>query len=162
GVLPHFKNVAVHDAWKSYFQYECKHALCHAHHLRELTGIYEQEGQEWAKDMNDLLVEMKERVDEERILEAGTLLSFIRQYDDISEQGLTEDARLNPPQPESKPKRGRKKQSPAKNMLDPLKKYRDEALGFIRYPEIPFDNNQAERDVRMVKLQQKISGTFRA
>lgn len=161
GVLPNFDGVAVHDAWKSYFKYGCEHALCHAHHLREWTGIYEQEGQQWAKEMIDLLLEMKKTVDDQRILEAGTLLSFVQRYDHLIEQGLSEDERSHPPEFPTKPKRGRKKQSPAKNMLDRLQEYRSAALGFIRYPYIPFDNNQAERDVRMVKVQQKISGTFR-
>lgn len=161
GILPNFDGVAVHDAWKSYFKYECEHALCHAHHLRELTGIYEQEGQQWSKDMIDLLLEMKKTVDSQSILESDTLLSFAQRYDDLIKQGLAEDECLHPPQSFTKPRRGRKKQSPAKNMLDRLQKYRPEVLGFIRFPHIPFDNNQAERDVRMVKVQQKISGTFR-
>lgn len=162
GILPDFDGVAVHDAWKPYFKYNCDHALCNAHHLRELTGIYEQEGQQWAKDMMDLLVEMKEATDTQRILDVGTLLSFERKYDALIKRGLTEDGRCHPPQPEIKGKRGRKKQSPAKNLLDRLQTYRSEVLGFIKNPLIPFDNNQAERDVRMAKVQKKISGPFRS
>jgi transposase len=164
GVLPDFNGTAIHDAWKPYFKYTaCDHALCHAHHLRELTGIYEQEQgkQLWAKDMIDLLLEMKETVETEGILDITTVFSFEQRYDDIIERGLEEDKRLNPPVLSPKGKRGRKKQSPAKNLLDRLQTYRTEALGFIRNPYIPFDNNQAERDVRMIKVQQKVSGTFR-
>lgn len=161
GILPNFNGIAVHDAWKSYFNYPCDHALCHAHHLRELTGIYEQWEQQWAKEMIDLLLEMKATVEAEGILDITTILSLDQRYDRIIEMGLEEDEQLNPPESLPKAKRGRKKQSPAKNLLDRLQSYRSEALGFIRNPFIPFDNNQAERDVRMVKVQQKVSGTFR-
>lgn len=162
GVLPNYMGVAVHDAWKPYFKFEeSSHALCHAHHLRELTGIYEQEGQQWAKDMGDLLIEMKETVESERILDLATLFDFEQRYDQLIEDGIEEDERLHPMPAKPKGKRGRTKQSPAKNLLDRLQTYRSEALGFIRDPCIPFDNNQAERDVRMAKVQQKISGTFR-
>lgn len=161
GILPNFNGIAVHDAWKSYFNYPCGHALCHAHHLRELTGIYEQWGQQWAKEMIDLLLEMKATVEAEGILDITTILSLDQRYDRIIEMGLEEDEQLNPPESLPKAKRGRKKQSPAKKLLDRLRNYRSEDLGFIRNPFIPFDNNQAERDVRMVKVQQKVSGTFR-
>jgi transposase len=163
GILSNYTGTAMHDAWQPYFKYEnCRHVLCHAHHLRELTGIYEQHGQVWAKDMITLLSEMKEAVDAMGILDTKTLLTFKWQYDDLIEAGLAEDKRLNPPLPKPKGKRGRAKQSPAKNLLDRLQKYRFEALLFISEPNIPFDNNQAERDIRMVKVQQKVSGTFRS
>lgn len=164
GILSDFQGTAVHDFWKPYFKYDCNHALCNAHHLRELTGILEQDKQEWPQEMVDLLLEIKKTVEEKKTtanqLAPAQLRSFEVRYDQIIEKGLAE----NPPIiTENQPKkRGRKKQSKAKNLLDRLNDYRREALAFMYDFAIPFDNNQAERDVRMTKVQQKISGTFRS
>jgi transposase len=164
GILPEFQGMAVHDFWKPYFKYNCDHALCNAHHLRELTGILEQNQQEWPKDMIDLLIEIKKAVEEKKAvanqLDPAQARSFEERYDQIIEKGLAEN-----PSPISRGqpgKRGRKKQSKAKNLLDRLNTHRREALAFMYDFNVPFDNNQAERDVRMMKVQQKISGTFRS
>lgn len=165
GILPLFANTAMHDAWKPYWRYNCLHVLCNAHHLRELTFIFEQEGQKWAKAMANLLVSIKGVVDQRRgttdTLELEQIVAFVRQYDRILELGLIEDMRMNPPQPVVK-KQGRTKQSKAKNLLDRLSERKVETLAFMCDFRIPFDNNQAERDIRMTKVQQKISGTFRS
>ena len=164
GILPKFQGTAVHDFWRPYFKYNCHHALCNAHHLRELTGILEQDKQGWPKDMIDLLCKIKKNVEEKKAianrLDPAQIKSFQERYDQIIEKGLAE----NPlPSVEDQPKkRGRKKQSKAKNLLDRLKEHYKETLAFMYDFSIPFDNNQGERDIRMMKVQQKISGTFRS
>lgn len=164
GILPDFQGVAVHDFWKAYFKYDCRHALCNAHHLRELTGILEQDKQEWPRDMIDLLLEIKRAVDERRAISDKLgpvqIKGFEERYDQVIENGLAE----NPlPISQGQPgRRGRKKQSKAKNLLDRLNTHRQKALAFMYDFSVPFDNNQAERDIRMIKVQQKISGTFRS
>lgn len=165
GILPGFNGVAVHDFWSSYFKYLCNHALCNTHLTRELTGIYENYSQLWSYDMKALLHEIKSCVDETRkisdFLEPDQIRYFEEKYDAIVKIGLEE----NPPplivqgQPK---KRGRKKQTTAKNLLDRFIGYKDGILRFMHDFEVPFENNQAERDVRMMKVQQKISGTFRS
>jgi len=166
GILPSFSGRAVHDAWNPYWRYACLHALCNAHLLRELTFIFEQEGQTWADAMGKLLLEIKKRVEEKKdsavALEMEEVTEFIKRYDRIIDMGLAEDARLNPQQPKTAKKRGRSKQSKAKNLLDRLVEHHKEVLAFMCDFRVPFDNNLAERDIRMMKVQQKISGTFRS
>lgn len=166
GILLSFFGTAVHDAWGPYWKYPCFHALCNAHLLRELTFIFEQEGQVWANAMSKLLLEIKKRVCEKKDstggLDVTEVIMFVQRYDKILEMGLAEETRLNPTQPQSMKKRGRHKQSKAKNLLDRLTEHQKEILAFMHDSRVPFDNNLAERDVRMMKVQQKISGTFRS
>jgi len=163
-ILPNFSGVAIHDGWDTYFKYECGHGLCNAHHLRELKGIQESCKQKWVSDMASLLVEIKEAVDKKRIvadkLDKNEIDSFKDRYDKIIARGLAK----NPPvkKRDGPKKRGRIKQSKATNLLLRLKKYRKETLLFMYDFDVPFENNLAERDIRMVKVQQKISGTFRS
>ena len=163
GILPNYTGRAVHDHWKSYFVFSCDHSLCNAHHLRELTYLAEQEQQGWAASMIELLLEAKEiceAASENCLAEDSAELATIRlRYDALIAEGLAQN--LPPPQRLEKKKRGRRKQSKAKNLLDRLRDYRAEALAFLTHPLIPFDNNQGERDIRMAKLKQKISGCFR-
>ena len=161
GILPEFRGISVHDHWKPYFTFEnCQHALCNAHHLRELRFIHEQYKQDWAQDMAKLLVKIKKRTEDTELgeLSEKEQSQFEKEYDRLVEQGLE----MNPPPSISLPKkRGRRKQSPPKNLLDRLKKFKKQTLAFMVDLRIPFDNNLAERDVRMIKVKQKISGSFR-
>lgn len=165
GILPRFAGTSVHDGWAPYRQYACRHALCNAHHLRELTWVEEQDHQAWAGALATLLRQIKRTVAAARerghlALPARTRARFRRRYARLLAAGLAANP---PPSPSAAgpPRRGRRKQSKAKNLLDRLRRA-DEVLAFMDDFAIPFDNNQAEQDVRMVKVQQKVSGTFRS
>jgi transposase len=165
-ILPQFQGKAIHDGWKSYQHYNCEHFLCNAHHLRELMFMWEQYQQAWAIQMLILLCTIKSQVDEARTaqtpLATDIIHAFETRYQAILDQGFATNP---PPPPSSKHRRtprGRPKQSPARNLLDRLQNQQASVLGFMYDFDVPFDNNQAERDIRMVKLKQKISGTFRS
>lgn len=157
GVLPNSQGWAVHDGHKPYFSFTTvRHALCNAHHLRELQFLSETYAARWAQQMQSLLVEMK------HLRETGKLSDAVRQtlesrYDTILADGLA----AFPLQPRPPNSHKRVAQHPATNLLLRLRNNRDAVLAFLHYPEVPFDNNLAERDLRMMKVKQKISGCFR-
>ncbi len=165
GVLPEFHGRAVHDFWYSYLKYDCEHAFCNAHLLRELIFLWEEQKQAWAKEMMDHLLEIKSTVENARTAGAEALAEKIREefqnhYFEILANGYQQ----NPtPEPTPGKKRwGRPKQSKARNLLDRFQNHADSILAFMNDFHVPFDNNMSERDLRMMKLRQKISGTFRS
>ena len=164
GILSDFLGRAIHDFWKPYFGYSCLHGLCNAHHLRELIFVHEQHHQDWADHMIDCLLDIKDAVDQSKQttdhLDKKQIQAFEARYQQILEEGYAQNP-LPPLSPNAKKKRGRRKKSKPRNLLERLDEHRKEALAFMYDFTVPFDNNQAERDIRMMKVQQKISGMFR-
>ena len=164
GILSDFLGRAIHDFWYPYFGYDCLHGLCNAHHLRELIFVHEQHQQDWADRMIDCLLDIKEAVGQAKEstdhLASDQIQAFEARYQPILDEGYAQNPLL--PLPHSaKKRRGRRKKTKARNLLERLDEHRAEALAFMYDFNVPFDNNQAERDLRMMKVQQKISGMFR-
>ena len=164
GILPDFVGVSVHDGWRPYHAYaRCRHALCNIHHLRELTFLAEQYQQAWAGELKGLLLEMKHAVEQARATGAAHLPDSDRRMLRARYWGLVDTGQAANPPPQRRPgQRGRLEQSPARNLLERLILGHEEVFAFLDDLTIPFDNNQAERDLRMLTVQQKVSGSFRA
>lgn len=163
GILPGFTGTIVHDCWKSYFNNtDCRHAICNAHVLRELQGIKDANSQVWPDCMENLLLDIKHSLEEKtEELKLKPFAKLEQYYDDILELGEKE----NPfPRKNLTPghKRGKQARSKARNLLDRMRLYKPDILRFMYDPQVPFDNNLAERDIRMSKVKQKISGGFRS
>ena len=163
GILPHFKGISIHDGWASYFLYECEHALCLVHVLRELVFQAEEQGALWAAELKELLLSMKEATQQareqgKRWLDPLEVLDWERAFLRLLDEGDRLTPRATAP-PGSK---GRVKQSAARNLLDRLRKHQPAVFCFLEDLRVDFDNNQAERDLRMMKVQQKVSGCFRS
>jgi len=161
GILPVFKGILCHDHWKPYFKFDCKHALCNAHHLRELTRAWEQDEQQWAKEMKNLLETINSKVnDADGVLDAKESQKYRQKFRDILKKGEIECP--EPERPKKKGKRGRIKKSKSRNLLERLRDYEQDVLRFMDNKHVPFTNNLGENDIRMTKVQQKISGCFRS
>ena len=163
GILPDFGGTAVHDFWKSYYHYLCSHGLCNAHLLRELIFIYEHYHQDWATQMAKLLTDIKRSVERAQLqqrttLSASTKYRYRKRYDDLISQAIEK----NPIAEAPVKGRGRPKKGKPLNLAERMRDYADDVLKFMTDFSVPFDNNQAERDLRMMKVRQKISGTFRS
>ncbi len=161
GILPTFSGILCHDHWKPYFKYDCAHALCNAHHIRELTRAWEQDGQHWAKRLREFLEQINRSVHNANGKLSSTESEKYRQeYREILKKAEKE----SPPPDETKRKgkRGRLKRTKSRNLLERLQNFEDDTLRFMDNKIVPFTNNLGEKDIRMTKVQQKISGCFRS
>lgn len=165
GLLRRFAGVLVHDHWKPYAALPCQHAYCNAHHLRELIAIAETipSQRPWAEDMIALLCEANTLTSEARAAGFAALPAPLVRDIQTRYDAILDIAKTRNPAREPKPgSRRRVRQSPAHNLVKRLSANRDAVLRFVTDLRVPFDNNQAERDVRMPKLKQKVSGCFRS
>jgi len=162
GVLPSYSGVVVHDHWSSYVRYDnALHSFCNAHILRELNGEIDRNNRQWAKDMRTFLLFANQEV-QKAVKKGQTTLSYAKKkhlnqrYDTITQSAL----QYFPPPNKNAHKKGKIKQEKGKNLLDRLIKYKAQTLRFMDDFAVPFTNNLAERDLRMIKVKQKISGCF--
>ncbi len=169
GIAPQFGGISVHDGLKSYEGYRFTQALCNVHHLRELTFVEEELKQPWATTMKKLLLDMKAEVERARDagkqhLEVPVQAQLLRRYDELLAEGYRANPPPGPPKKSAHSKRrpGKARQSPARNLLDRFSVKKQAVLRFLHDFDVPFDNNQAERDLRMIKVQQRVSGCFRS
>jgi len=163
GLLPKFNGKLIHEHFRPYFKYGRSHGLCNAHILRELTFLQERDNCKWAESMEKLLLKIKNKIEEHMIttnirLSNKEIKKYYGAYTNILSNGRQEC-------PVAKPITGKKrrvKQTKAYNLVERMRKYRLEVLAFMYDSTVPFDNNQAERDIRMMKVHQKISGCFQS
>lgn len=151
-ILTKYQGTLMHDCWQPYFKLSCAHALCNAHLLRELKFFGQEQKEQWASSLFDLLLQMN------KTPQAKAFSTWKRLYRKLLLKGDLKHPEKVVPSPRL---RGRLKKSKAQNLLSRLKIHQSSVLAFLKDPQIPFTNNQAERDIRMIKVQQKISGSFR-
>ena len=161
GLIPTYEGVIIHDCWASYLSYDhCGHGLCGSHLLRELTFVIEAHGYRWASNMKRLLQEtcalLAKR--ESKHVTNNEYKNLRQRYRSILTRG---EKQLPPIPPRQNGKRGRIAKSDAHNLWERMKQYEDAILLFAKLPPVPFTNNRAERDLRMSKVKQKVSGCFR-
>lgn len=161
GILAMYRGIMCHDHWKPYYQYGGSHALCNAHHLRELERAWEQDGQHWAKKVYELLIEMNNATQAAGgRLETNESGDYRKRYRDLLREAEKECPA--PDEAKIKGRRGKIARSKSRNLLERLRDFENDALRFMDEEIVPFSNNQAENDLRMTKVQQKISGCFRS
>lgn len=166
-LLTDLSGCIVHDHWKPYFTLDnVIHALCNAHHLRELQALIDIEKEDWAGQMQRLLHrahDVAQAAQNQNVAVSDRLIALVgRRYDRIIAQALAfheAQPALSRPKPG---KRGRKKRRTGHNLALRLREHKEGTLRFLADPDVPFTNNEAERDLRMMKLRQKISGGFRS
>jgi transposase len=163
GILPHFQGRTVHDDWKPYYEYtQCRHSSCNVHHLRELTFFEEEEKASWARPLKDLLLAVKSAVEQAKNagqdhLDPKSLQVYSQSYSEILVEALE-----GLPPPLRTGKRGKLTKTKQRNFIERLLYLKESVLAFMYDFRVPFDNNLAERDIRMMKLKDKVSGTFRS
>lgn len=164
GVLPRYGGTVLHDFWSPYFKYHTvRHGMCCAHLLRELRAVTENHpDQQWANDLAEWFIHMKSLKEQaqdsgQQEMDPHRLLHYMAEYDSIVAEGLE----MNPVIQKTEVKRGRVKKGKTRSLLERFEKYKGEVCLFINDFSVPFDNNQAERDIRMIKIKNKVSGTFR-
>jgi len=163
GILPDFKGTAVHDALHAYLAYGCRHGLCNAHLLRDLTAAGEITDQTWPKAVADLLLAIKAAVEQAATAGQTQLAPQARHEFRAQYQHLIEPAlQANPAPPPRHGRQGRQREGPLRNLLLRLNNHASAVLAFMHDFGVPFDNNLAERDLRMAKVRQKIAGGFRS
>jgi len=154
-LFPAYHGWAVHDCWRSYFRFStCRHALCGAHLLRELTAVIEQ-GSRWAKQMHTFLLTLY------RVTDRGTRSVAHAQRWSVLYDAICSRAQREEPSPHRRHLKGKPRRTKGRNLAERLVTYKSAVLAFAFHAEVPFTNNQAERDVRPVKVKQHIAGCFR-
>lgn len=163
-ILPEFKGVSVHDRFSSYLKYDCEHAFCNAHLLRDLTGLIDEDKKRWAKKMKHLLIKGKSYKDN-GLLTKTRLKSINKEYDKIISWYKVNEIYLQLPKHICLEgidiNKLKLKKTKSLKLLKVFEFNKTQILRFLHNPDVPFDNNLAERDLRMIKLKQKISGCFR-
>lgn len=160
GIIPKYKGILIHDHWKPYLGYACKHGLCNAHHLRELQWVIDFKGHKWANSMKKFLNKLNDEVDEcGGVLPSEIQKRRLRRYREIIKLANPECPIIVPLKGSGKKK---VKQTKERNLLNRLRDYEEQVLLFMKVKNVPFTNNQAERDIRMIKVHQKVSGQFKS
>jgi transposase len=162
-ILPSFQNWAVHDCWSTYFNFTgCQHAVCSAHLLREFTALIES-GSKWGLNFHAFLLDLYERSDKGKAaIPTKERSKVLRKYQNLLQQADKEEPQPTPRQGGAgKKPRGKPKQTKGRNLFDRLAKHQEAVLAFAFHEDVPFTNNQAERDIRPTKTKMKVSGCFR-
>jgi transposase len=157
GILPVYKGISVHDRWSSYDIYSCVHSLCNAHLLRDLKFVHEEMNRSWALEMIQLLKQANKRKKENELTPC-----WVRKAECRMDAIIANGEKDEPVDLVKKGKRGRCSKNKSLRLIHAFRDKKKEILLFLHNKEVPFDNNLAERDLRMVKLKQKISGCFRS